>query len=179
MHAKAKPKARKNNKTASGKGGLGTKALAKGVSGKKALVKASPKRTARKLYVPSESEPYMGKRMREYFRRRLLEWRAELLRESGHTLESLRQESLNEPDVADRATLETDRSIELRTRERYFKLVNKIEAALRRIDDRTYGYCDDTGEPIGLKRLMARPIATLSLEAQERHERIERTHRDD
>lgn len=129
--------------------------------------------------MPSEAEVYMNRKMREYFRRRLLDWRAELLRESGQTLASLQQESLNEADLTDRASLETDRALELRTRERYRKLLTKIEEAMRRIDDRTYGYCEETGEPIGLRRLIARPIATLSLEAQEKHERMERTHRDE
>ncbi|MSO70876.1 MAG: RNA polymerase-binding protein DksA [Alphaproteobacteria bacterium] len=121
----------------------------------------------------------MNRKMREYFRRRLIDWRAELLRESGQTLASLQQESLNEADLTDRASLETDRALELHTRERYRKLLTIIEDALRRIDDGTYGYCKETGEAIGLRRLIARPIATLSLEAQEMHERMERTHREE
>ena len=133
----------------------------------------------RVAYAPSEAEPFMNRKMREYFRRRLIDWRMELLRESGQTLASLRQESLNEPDLTDRASLETDRALELRTRDRYRKLLAKIEAALRQIDDGTYGYCEETGEPIGLRRLVARPIATLSIEAQETHERMERTHREE
>ena len=130
-------------------------------------------------YRPSEEEEFMNPLQREYFRQKLLRWRSELLDESSVTLESLKNESLAEPDVADRATLETDRSLELRTRDRERKLISKIDAALIRIEDGSYGYCEETDEPISLKRLEARPIATLSLEAQERHERRERTHRDD
>jgi len=115
----------------------------------------------------------------EYFRQKLLRWRAELLSESSETLSSLQNDSLAEPDLADRATKETDRAIELRTRDRERKLISKIDEALKRIDEGTYGYCEETNEPISLRRLEARPIATLSLEAQERHERMERTHRDD
>jgi DnaK suppressor protein len=115
----------------------------------------------------------------EFFRQKLLRWRAELLAESSETLQHLKEESLSEPDIADRATLETDRFTELRTRDRERKLISKIDEALQRIDDGTYGYCEETDEPIGLRRLEARPIATLSLEAQERHERLERTHRED
>ncbi|MDF2095126.1 RNA polymerase-binding protein DksA [Aquibaculum arenosum] len=130
-------------------------------------------------YRPTESEPFMNPRMREHFRQKLLKWKAELLRESGTTLEHLQSESLAEPDIADRASLESDRSLELRTRDRERKLISKIDAALKRIEDGTYGYCEDTMEPISIGRLEARPIATLSLEAQERHERMERTQRDD
>jgi DnaK suppressor protein len=115
----------------------------------------------------------------EYFRQKLLRWRAELLSESTETLQHLKEESLSEPDVADRATLETDRYTELRTRDRERKLIVKIDEALQRIENGTYGYCEETDEPIGVRRLDARPIATLSLEAQERHERLERTHRED
>ena len=115
----------------------------------------------------------------EYFRQKLLRWRAELLAESSGTLEHLKEESLSEPDFTDRATLETDRGIELRTRDRERKLISKIDEALMRIADGSYGYCEETDEPIGLGRLEARPIATLSVEAQERHERMERTHRDE
>ncbi len=115
----------------------------------------------------------------EYFRQKLLNWRNELLMESSDTLNSLQSESLAESDLADRASLETDRAIELRTRDRERKLIAKIDDALRRIDEGTYGYCEETSEPISLRRLEARPNATLSLEAQERHERMERTHRDD
>jgi DnaK suppressor protein len=130
-------------------------------------------------YRPSENETFMNARMLEYFRHKLLRWKLELLRESGETINHLQEESLAEPDLADRASLETDRSLELRTRDRERKLINKIDEALDRIEDKSYGYCEDTGEPISIKRLEARPIATLSLEAQERHERMERTHRDD
>jgi DnaK suppressor protein len=115
----------------------------------------------------------------EYFRRKLLDWRAELLAESSDTLQHLKEESLLKPDLTDRATLESERAIELRTRARERKLISKIDAALMRLDDGTYGYCEETDEPIGIRRLEARPIATLSIEAQERHERMERTHRDD
>ena len=130
-------------------------------------------------YRPSEKEPFMNAMQREYFRRKLLAWRSELLEESSETLQHLQQESLAEPDIADRASLETDRSLELRTRDRERKLIAKIDEALRRLEDGSYGYCEETHEPISLRRLEARPIATLSLEAQERHERMERTHRDD
>ncbi|MCC7046950.1 MAG: RNA polymerase-binding protein DksA [Alphaproteobacteria bacterium] len=130
-------------------------------------------------YRPSEDEPFMNPRQREYFRQKLLRWREELLKESSETLQHLQEESLHEADMTDRASLETDRSIELRTRDRERKLISKIDAALRRIDDGTYGYCEETAEPIGVRRLDARPIATLSVEAQERHERMERTHRDE
>lgn len=130
-------------------------------------------------YRPSDDEPFMNPNMLEYFRQKLLRWRAELLAESSETLQHLKDESLLKPDLTDRAALETDRSIELRTRDRERKLIAKIDAALRRIDDGTYGYCEETDEPISIRRLEARPIATLSLEAQERHERMERTHRDD
>lgn len=129
-------------------------------------------------YRPSEDEPFMNGYQREYFRRKLLRWRGDLLREAGETLHSLQQETLQESDVADRASLETDRALELRTRDRARKLITKIDAALERIENGTYGYCEETSEPISLKRLEARPIAILSLEAQERHERMERTHRD-
>jgi DnaK suppressor protein len=130
-------------------------------------------------YRPSEEEEFMNARQREYFRIKLLAWRTELLQESNETLRNLQSESLAVPDMADRATKETDRSLELRTRDRQRKLIAKIDEALRRIDEGTYGYCEETDEPISLRRLEARPIATLSLEAQERHERMERTRRDD
>jgi len=130
-------------------------------------------------YHPSDKEPFMNARQREYFRRRLLAWKEDLLKPSTETLRHLQTESLQEPDIADRATVETDRSVELRARDRERKLIAKIDEALKRIEDRTYGYCEETAEPIGLKRLMARPIATLSIEAQERHERIERTFKDE
>ena len=130
-------------------------------------------------YVPSEREPFMNPVQQEYFRQKLLRWRAELLDESFETRLNLKETSLLEPDLADRASAETDRSLELRTRDRARKLINKIDEALARIEEGTYGYCEETNEPISIKRLEARPIATLSIEAQERHERAERTRRDD
>jgi DnaK suppressor protein len=130
-------------------------------------------------YRPSDGEEFMNPQQLEYFRQKLLRWRAELLAESTGTLQNLKEVSLAEPDITDRATLETDRSLELRTRDRERKLISKIDAALSRIEDGSYGYCEETAEPIGIRRLEARPIATLSLEAQERHERMERTHRDE
>jgi DnaK suppressor protein len=130
-------------------------------------------------YKPTERETFMNERQKEYFRRKLWRWRDEILKESRETLNQLQTEREHLPDLADRASTETDRSIELRARDRQRKLIAKIDAALSRIDDGTYGYCDETGEPISLKRLEARPIATLSIEAQERHERAERVHRDD
>ena len=130
-------------------------------------------------YRPADDEPFMNDRQVEYFRRKLLNWKADLLNESKNTIEGLQDGTRNIPDIADRASEETDRALELRTRDRQRKLVAKIDAALRRIDEGEYGYCDETGEPISLKRLDARPIATLSLEAQERHERREKVHRDD
>jgi DnaK suppressor protein len=130
-------------------------------------------------YRPSEEEPFMNPMQQEYFRQKLLAWRIELLQESNETLQHLQQESLSEPDIADRASLETDRSLELRTRDRERKLITKIDEALHRLEEGSYGFCEETNEPISLRRLEARPIATLSIEAQERHERMERTHRDD
>jgi DnaK suppressor protein len=130
-------------------------------------------------YKPSEDEPFMNDRQREYFRHKLLNWKDDILRESKETLLHLQDENNVLPDLADRASTETDRSLELRTRDRQRKLISKIEAALNRIDNGSYGYCEETGEPISLRRLDARPIATLSLEAQERHERRERVYRDD
>jgi DnaK suppressor protein len=130
-------------------------------------------------YKPSEDEAFMNDRQREYFRRKLICWKEEILRESRETLAALQNENANHPDFADRASSETDRAIELRARDRQRKLISKIDAALSRLDEGTYGYCEDTGEPISLKRLDARPIATLSVEAQERHERRERVYRDD
>ena len=132
-----------------------------------------------KNYRPNDKEPFMGERQREYFRQRLLNWRDEILKEAKETLAHLQAENENHPDLADRASSETDRAIELRARDRQRKLIAKIEAALARLDDGTYGYCEETGEPISLKRLEARPIATLSVEAQERHERRERIYRDE
>ncbi len=130
-------------------------------------------------YQPSDSETFMNERQREFFRRKLLEWKDQILRESRDTLAALQAENENHADIADRASSETDRAIELRARDRQRKLISKIDSALARIDDGTYGYCEETGEPISLKRLAARPIATLSIEAQERHERRERVYRDD
>ncbi len=130
-------------------------------------------------YRPTEDEEFMNPMQREYFRQKLLSWRSELLQESSETLKHLQEESLSEPDIADRASLETDRSLELRTRDRERKLIARIDDALQRIEEGTYGFCEETSEPISLRRLEARPIATLSIEAQERHERMERTHRDD
>ena len=130
-------------------------------------------------YRPAEDEPFMNERQLEYFRRKLRAWKEELLEGSRDTIEALQDGTRNIPDVNDRASEETDRALELRTRDRARKLVNKIEAALRRIDEGEFGYCSVTGEPISLKRLDARPIATMSLEAQEKHERREKVHRDD
>jgi DnaK suppressor protein len=130
-------------------------------------------------YRPSDDEPFMNDRQLAFFKRKLLAWRDEILKESRETVSHLQHETVNHPDDADRASSETDRSLELRTRDRQRKLIAKIDAALRRIEEGAYGYCEETGEPIGLARLDARPIATLGLEAQERHERRERVHRDD
>ncbi len=130
-------------------------------------------------YRPTEDEPFMNERQREYFRRKLMSWKNEILREAQHTLVALQRENEHHPDLADRASSETDRAIELRARDRQRKLIAKIDAALSRIEEGTYGFCEETGEPISLRRLEARPIATLSLEAQERHERNERVYRDD
>jgi DnaK suppressor protein len=130
-------------------------------------------------YKPTDDEPFMNERQRDYFRRKLLHWKDEILREARETIAALQNENENHPDIADRASSETDRAIELRARDRQRKLIAKIDAALARIEDGTYGYCEETGEPIALKRLDARPIATLSVEAQERHERREKVYRDD
>jgi DnaK suppressor protein len=130
-------------------------------------------------YVPVEDEPFMNRRQREYFRRKLLAWRESILNESRGTIEGLQESTSSIPDLADRASAETDRALELRTRDRQRKLISKIDSALRRIEEGTYGYCEATGDPISLKRLDARPIATLSLAAQERHERREKVYRDD
>ena len=132
-----------------------------------------------KTYRPTEKEPFMNERQREYFRVRLLTWKEEILKGARETLLHLQEENQNHPDLADRASSETDRAIELRARDRQRKLISKIEEALGRIEDGSYGYCEETGEPISLRRLEARPIATLSVEAQERHERRERIYRDD
>ena len=130
-------------------------------------------------YKPSDDEPFMNDRQREYFRSKLLVWKDEILKESKETIAHLQDENHVLPDLADRASSETDRAIELRARDRQRKLIAKIDDALARIDDGTYGFCEETGEPIAIKRLEARPIATLSVEAQERHERRERVYRDD
>ncbi|MGY9057754.1 MAG: RNA polymerase-binding protein DksA [Alphaproteobacteria bacterium] len=130
-------------------------------------------------YRPSEAEEFMNPLQLEYFRLRLLDWRTQLIEDSEGTLSNLQKESLLEADWTDRASIETDVALELRTRDRTRKLIVKIDEALRRVEDGSYGYCEDTAEPIGLRRLEARPIATLSIEAQERHERMERSHRDD
>ncbi len=130
-------------------------------------------------YRPREDEEFMNARQSEYFRLKLTRWRSDLLREAGGTLESLSQGGIHEADVTDRASVETDRALELRTRDRARKLISKINQALIRIETGSYGFCEETGDPIGLRRLEARPIATLSIDAQERHERMERIHRDD
>src|SRR6187455_143399 len=132
-----------------------------------------------KDYRPTEKEPFMNEKQRDYFRGKLLAWKDDILKEARETLQHLQDENQNHPDLADRASSETDRAIELRARARQRKLIAKIDAAIARIDDGTYGYCEETGEPIALKRLEARPIATLSVEAQERHERRERVYRDE
>jgi len=132
-----------------------------------------------KPYRPTDKEPFMNDRQREYFRQKLLAWREDILKEAKETLQHLQDENQNHPDFADRASSETDRAIELRARDRQRKLIAKIDEALSRIEDGTYGYCEETGDPISIKRLEARPIATLSIEAQERHERRERVYRDE
>ena len=142
-------------------------------------MKAAAVLAERPEYRPSEDEEFMNERQLEYFKQKLNAWKEDILRESRETLVHLQSETENHPDLADRATSETDRALELRTRDRQRKLISKIDEALRRIADGSYGYCEDTGEPIGVARLDARPTATLSLEAQERHERRERVHRDD
>ncbi|MDQ2953640.1 MAG: RNA polymerase-binding protein DksA [Pseudomonadota bacterium] len=131
-----------------------------------------------KTYQPTDKEPFMNERQRQYFRAKLFAWKEDILKEARDTLQHLQDENQNHPDIADRASSETDRAIELRARDRQRKLIAKIEAAIARIDDGTYGFCEETGEPISLKRLEARPIATLSVEAQERHERRERVYRE-
>ena len=136
-------------------------------------------RSLEKIYRPTDKEPFMNERQREYFRVKLLDWREAILKEAKETLQHLQDDNQNHPDLADRASSETDRAIELRARDRQRKLIAKIDAALQRIEDGTYGYCEETGEPISLKRLEARPVATLSIEAQERHERRERVYREE
>lgn len=154
-------------------------------SGKAASVKVVAARTPYKPaklpqgYKPAASEPYMNPQQLEYFRQKLLAWRRDLMEESRETLDHLHDENWHQADIADRASLETEAGVELRTRNRYLKLISKIDAAIRRIEDGEYGYCDETGEPIGLKRLEARPVATLSIEAQERHEKSEKQYIDE
>jgi DnaK suppressor protein len=138
-----------------------------------------PKKKLPDDYRPSEDEPFMSEQQRAYFRKKLLTWRDEILRSTKETLQHLQDESAQHADIADRASTETERALELRARDRQRKLIAKIDAALARLDEGTYGYCEETGEPISLKRLDARPIATLSVEAQERHERRERVYRDE
>ena len=130
-------------------------------------------------YRPSADEPFMNDMQKEFFRRKLIAWREELLHESAETLDNLKQGGMTVPDISDRASAEADKALELRTRDRMRKVISKIDAALDRIEDGTYGYCEETGEPIGLERLIARPIATMTVEAQERHERMEKTYNDD
>ena len=132
-----------------------------------------------KDYSPSEKEPFMNAKQKEFFRRKLLAWRSDIIQETKDTLNNLQKEVVNFSDLADRASSETDRSLELRARDRQRKLISKIDEALSRIDEGSYGYCEETGESIGLKRLIARPIATLSIDSQERHERKEQVYRED
>lgn len=138
-----------------------------------------PKKVLAKDYLPSEEEPFMNEKQLKYFRKKLLDWKSEIMDGTQDTIKGMQNGTRNIPDAADRASEETDRSLELRTRDRQRKLISKIDGALRRIDNGEYGYCDVTGEPISLKRLNARPIATMSLEAQAKHERKEKVHRDD
>jgi DnaK suppressor protein len=145
----------------------------------KTLMRATKKKMISEDYRPTEDEPFMSDRQRAYFRRKLMNWRDEIMRSTKETLQHLQDDSAQHADIADRATSETERALELRARDRQRKLIAKIDAAIARLDDGTYGYCEETGEPISLKRLDARPIATLSVEAQERHERRERVYRDE
>jgi DnaK suppressor protein len=130
-------------------------------------------------YKPTEKEEYMNSKQLEYFREKLLNWRKELLEESRETIDHMKEENWHEPDIADRASLETEAGVELRTRNRYLKLISKIDEALKRIEDGTYGYCEETGDKIGIKRLEARPVATMTIEAQERHEKLEKQYVDE
>jgi DnaK suppressor protein len=164
----------------------GSRVGAATLKAKKALAKAGKKRRGRNAaivlpegYRPSDSEPFMNERQKIYFRNKLVAWKEEIVRQNRETLHILHEDSAQHADLADRATSETDRALELRARDRQRKLIAKIDAALARIEEGTYGYCEETGEPIGLRRLDARPIATLSLEAQERHERREKVFRED
>src|SRR5713226_7119436 len=150
-----------------------------GLNGLNGHAKTNGSSDKSKIYRPTDKEPFMNERQKDYFRQKLMSWREDILKEAKETLQHLQDENQNHPDIADRASSETDRAIELRARDRQRKLIAKIDAALHRIDDGTYGYCEETGDPIALKRLEARPIATLSVEAQERHERRERIYRDD
>lgn len=147
--------------------------------GREAFMQTATVLVEKSDYRPSEDEPFMNERQLEYFKNKLLAWKEEILRESRETVSHLQKETENHADLADRASSETDRALELRTRDRQRKLISKIDQALRRVEDGSYGYCEETGEPIGLARLDARPTATMSVEAQERHERRERVHRDD
>lgn len=155
------------------------KASAKGVKSAKSAKSVKEEISLPKGYKPSVKEEYMCAQQLQFFKERLLSWRSELLAESHETLEHLKEENWHEADIADRASIETEAGVELRTRNRYLKLISKINAALRRIESGDYGYCEESGEPIGLKRLEARPIATLSIEAQERHERLEKQYSDE
>lgn len=158
------------------------KAPAKPAAKAPAKPAAKPSRKAVTLpagYKPSEKEEYMNAEQLEYFRQKLLNWRTELLEQSRETIQNLQEENWHEPDIADRASLETEAGVELRTRNRYLKLISKIDAALKRIDDGEYGFCEVTGDPIGIKRLEARPIASMTVEAQERHERMEKQYADE
>jgi DnaK suppressor protein len=155
------------------------KGKANGTKTKRPRTRKEPSHLPPPNYRPTQGEAFMNPVMREYFKQKLQFWRTEILREAGMTMQALQTESLHEADITDRASLETDMSIALRIRDRERKLLSKIDAALRRINDGTFGYCAETGEPINIRRLEARPIVTLSLEAQERHERLERTMRDD
>lgn len=148
-------------------------------AGKTAGTRAKGEMTLPPDYRPSDDEPFMNERQRHYFRQKLVNWREDIIRQTRETLAGLHEDSTQHADIADRATSETDRALELRARDRQRKLISKIDAAIARIEDGSYGYCEETGEPIGLKRLDARPIATLSLEAQERHERRERVYREE
>ena len=177
--AKAPPKAAAKTAAAAGKTRPRTRAIDK-AQDKKLTAKAGTSTIVLPPdYRPSEDEPFMNERHRLYFRQKLTAWKEEIIRQTKETLAGLHEDSTQHADLADRATSETDRALELRARDRQRKLIAKIDAALARIEDGTYGYCEETGEPIGLKRLDARPIATLSLEAQERHERRERVYRED
>lgn len=187
---KTKTKAKSKAKTAKTKVKAAPKTKAKAPAKKKTAPKKRAAKSATKSttkrkspsngpYRPSEDEPFMNKKQKKYFRGRLLDWKEDIIRESKETIVNLQEDTANHPDLADRATSESERSLELRTRDRQRKLVIKIDQAIRRIDEGTYGYCEETGEPINVRRLDARPIATLSIEAQERHERREKVYRDD